>query len=585
MRSDIDFESTRSEALAFSSGMIRRVVLACVALAGFAMPTHALAADQLWWSNASTGTQGLVRSNPDGTGVIGVLPRASTRRLESSVVDPARGRVYWITRSDDVDDPGVLYRAQLDGTNIVRIGDALGGLDPDSYSASSLSIDTVTQKLYWGIVDRNDFNPVRIRWSSADGSSAGTLYQTTTTPELTGSESDGIYLAIDHESNRIWWTNHAGRINPDTGQPPMGYANLDGTGGAQALRPVCESMDGGASITPDNATSIVVDRANGYIYAMLTRTGSGYGPWFVGRMRLDGTECVQIATDSPCPSFGCQARGGLLDPDTHMLFHFRVNGSAIRIDTNGSLPANPPSLVTFDPAANVGSAPRLASMIKPPHLAGPLVVSASGSSPGATLSCACTPVDDQVAMRVYRGAATQSIAWYRDGVLIPGETGTTLVADRAGSYTAVLTAANVAGELVVTSNPIVIEAAASSSASAASGTGAPVVPKVQAKPSIRVVSAGVAGGSRLVATVRVNRAGRVSVAGVLGGVKGCTATARAKKAGVLSVSCVLGASAQARAAAGPVVLRTVARLSVSGGVARDASRSTVQPFRPTPVTG
>lgn len=105
------------------------------------------------------------------------------------------------------------------------------------------------------------------------------------------------------------------------------------------------------------------------------------------------------------------------------------------------------------------------------------------------------------------------------------------------------------------------------------------------KPLIRILSARISGGLRMTATVRVNRAGRVSVVGVLGGVQGCTARATAKKAGVLTVSCLLNSSARARAAAGPAVLRTAARLSASGAVARDTARSTVQPANPTPVTG
>jgi len=138
---------------------------------------------------------------------------------------------------------------------------------------------------------------------------------------------------------------------------------------------------------------------------------------------------------------------------------------------------------------------------------------------------------------------------------------------------------------IIEDPPVVAATGSGQTAGASNGAANPATTAKAVAPSVRIAAATVARGSRLVVTVRVNRAGRVSVAGVLGGVKGCTATAKAKKAGVLSVSCVLGASAQARAAAGPAVLRTVARLSVSGRVARDAARSTVQPFAPTPVTG
>ena len=107
----------------------------------------------------------------------------------------------------------------------------------------------------------------------------------------------------------------------------------------------------------------------------------------------------------------------------------------------------------------------------------------------------------------------------------------------------------------------------------------------KAKPSVRIVSARVVGGSRFVARVRVSRAGAVRVSSVLGGVPGCVARATAKRAGFVTVSCVLGESARARIVAGPVVLRVSARLGAAGAVARDASRVRVAQYAPTPVTG
>ena len=147
-------------------------------------------------------------------------------------------------------------------------------------------------------------------------------------------------------------------------------------------------------------------------------------------------------------------------------------------------------------------------------------------------------------------------------------------------YSFTVVANNAAGAGPASSAVKATPTAAAAAASSAS------TPTTKAKrPVIRILSASISNGSRMVATVRVNRAGRVSVAGVLGGVKGCTAKATARKAGVLTVSCMLGSSARARAVAGVAVLRVTAQLSASGRVARDAARSTVQPYAPTPVTG
>lgn len=149
----------------------------------------------------------------------------------------------------------------------------------------------------------------------------------------------------------------------------------------------------------------------------------------------------------------------------------------------------------------------------------------------------------------------------------------------ATEYSFTVVANNAAGAGPASSAVKATPAAAAAASSASK-------PSTKAKrPVIRILSASISNGSRMVATVRVNRAGRVSVAGVLSGVEGCTAKARAKKAGVLTVSCALGSSARARAVAGVAVLRVTAQLSASGRVARDAARSTVQPYAPTPVTG
>jgi len=177
---------------------------------------------------------------------------------------------------------------------------------------------------------------------------------------------------------------------------------LDGTGSATDVDLSCASLNGGPLIDPNDGSSLAIDYASGNLYAFLEYAFDGIG-WFVGKASLDGSGCVQAA--APASGVG-QARGSAFDPISSRLYLMTsLAGQAYVGDFSASLPLTQPlPLVTFDPAANAG-VPRYPSIVKPPKVSS-AAVSSSTSEPGASLSLSgAAVIDDEVTMRVYRGAA------------------------------------------------------------------------------------------------------------------------------------------------------------------------------------
>lgn len=532
--------------------------LAAMALsvaASCALAAGALAADQLWWSNRTDPANArIVRAAMDGSGAVNVVPSSVSGRVNTSVADPSRNKLYWMERNT-----GKLWVSALDGSNpTVLLEGAGAGINPSS-TMYSLSIDPVAQKLYW--VNGQDNS---IRWANTDGSLYGTLYS-----PIAGKLANPNQLVIDREHNRIWWANYT----VGTPSPAYGYAKLDGSGGAQAIDPTCVSTTGGPSIQPENGQGMVVDYTAGKIYGMVEAAAAGL---FMVESNLDGSGCRQITppTGTPIPN----SYGLALDPGTRWLYNARPFSPSDPLmeylDLNASLPAPALSVLPISPSSFANGA-RYPFIIKEPKLAsGSISISGSGTAPGSTLTLAgAETVDDQITMRVYRGAATKTVKWYRDGAEIPGETGMSLTATEPGIYKAVFTAVNTAGEIQGTSNEVTISSPPAPTPTPGPDPGPSPIPTPSN--SFSAVSAAESSGS-VVTVARVPGAGKLrQVATRASGgkrVSVCSSSRTATSAGRFRLECKPSAATRRAQKKGRVRVTVRVTYTPAGGTARTVTR-------------
>ena len=123
-------------------------------------------------------------------------------------LDLAAGKVFWSNGNDNA-HPVSYARLNGSGGGNVNTGSLTGDIP------NGLAIDPVDHRLYWANYGNNT-----ISYVSLNGSGAGGQLSTT------GAVAAGVQgIAIDHKANRLYWGNYS------DGSHPIGYANLNDTGG------------------------------------------------------------------------------------------------------------------------------------------------------------------------------------------------------------------------------------------------------------------------------------------------------------------------------------------------------------------
>jgi hypothetical protein len=105
-------------------------------------------------------------------------------------LDPASGKVYWTTQSAGL-DPEVIFRANLNGSGVEQVL-----VLPEGSGLRAIALDPLQQKIYW------TETPGVIRRADMDGTNAETL------AGLAG--GDG--LALDLIAQKMYWTDGGGHV-------------------------------------------------------------------------------------------------------------------------------------------------------------------------------------------------------------------------------------------------------------------------------------------------------------------------------------------------------------------------------------
>lgn len=357
---------------------------------------------RLWWGNWGYSLNGLSTSTTSGAFGDTVVPGVSAWGLAA---DPARGRVYFV----DIDAAEVKW-INADGTGQVQtLTDAHGPRE-------GLSLDTTTGKLYWSTSTES------IAWAnSADPGENGELYASTDPAVRTPAS-----VAVDPGGNRIYWANYA--------DGTVGYGDLSVAGNANVI-----TLSGCPS-QPTSAYGVAVDPGADSLYVATAMSGGGYA---VLKTQMDGSNCAVLATSN------AEILGLAVDAAQNRVYY--AEDSAIEyVDL-----ANPGASNAVITSALVDY-PGYPMLFGVPT--GTASLSASGTQTGATVTCAAEWAADAPGRGMYQAPRDTTISWERDDAPMPGATGTTLVAEAAGTYRCAATGVNAAGETTVRSSEITVAA-------------------------------------------------------------------------------------------------------------------------------
>jgi DNA-binding beta-propeller fold protein YncE len=172
------------------------------------------ATGRIYWVN-ETGSVSFAALDGSGGGVLNTTG-ATFNQPFGATIDPVARRIYWA-------NSGSIAYANLDGSG----GGILSTGAAPVFAAEGVAVDPTAGRIYWATITSDE-----IGYANLDGSGGGAL---NTTGALINAP-DGV--AIDPIAKRLYWSN-------DESAPPIGYANLDGSGGGGNL-----NVSGGSTVYP-----------------------------------------------------------------------------------------------------------------------------------------------------------------------------------------------------------------------------------------------------------------------------------------------------------------------------------------------
>jgi hypothetical protein len=387
-----------------------------IALLLLAACASAGAADSVYWANF-TGGKISSASLAGGQGADLDITGAKAEEANGLAIDPAAGKVYWITPGAGA---GTIYYANLSGGG----GGEVSTAGAPAGFPIGLAVDPATGRAYWG-----DGNV--IAYANLNGSGGGTL-------DTTGASLETpLGVAVDPAAGRIYWANEGGAIS---------FTSLAGGGGDIPT----------AGATVEEPSGIAVDQAAGIVY------WSNYAGNAISYARLNGSGGGDVNTA------GATVEGPFgvaLDPTVGRIYWANeIGGSISYANLNGSGAAD---LNTG--AANL-EAPAFPALLKAPS-PGAAPKASGGPKPGSTLSCeAATWAPDLLEAAFYRGPTSTSLQWLKDGQPIAGATSGSLKVTSVGGYSCQSTAVNQAGSTSQASTAVPIFSIGKAKANRKKGT-------------------------------------------------------------------------------------------------------------------
>ena len=373
----------------------RRIAVALVTVLTFLSlaASAARASDSVYWVNY--GGDAISSASIGGGGGRDVsIPAGMVNGPYGLVLDAAKAMVYWA----NFDANNIGY-ASLNGGS----SGFLNTIGAPIASPSGLALDPSANRLYW-----TNAGAETLGFANLNGSGGGSV-------NTSGATVDRAYGVVAYPpTGRVYWTNY--------GASKISYANLDGSGGGD-LDTTGAPVEGPAGLAIDAATGRIywANFDNDTIgYANLG--GGGGGSIDTTGAPIDGP--VGVAID-PYSGFVYWAN----EEGNSVAYHSISGDTGGKIDTAGATTEKvvlPALLITPRPSSS-------------PEIQGK-------HRPGSTLSCSSGSWRGDLPESFFSQAPRSfAFAWFRNGKAIEGATTASIVANKVGTYSCVVTATNFAG--------------------------------------------------------------------------------------------------------------------------------------------
>jgi len=324
-----------------------------------------------------------------------------------SSVAQAADSVYWTNHGT----PDAISFAGLAG----------GGGGDLPITASTLSnprgvaINPATNKIYWA----NETNNT-IAVANLDGSGAAVL--PTTGATLSGPRG----VAINPATNKIYWANNTNNT--------IGFANLDGSGAGGQL-----PIGAGFLAAP---AGLAIDKATGQIF---WANGNSIG--FANLSGSNGGLLVTTGATLGTPE------GVAVDPVAGKVYWGKESGTSISFANVNNTGGGGDVVST----GATTSSPSFPALLKAPVGTGAPAITATGSAPGATLSCTQgTWEADLLGSFLFHAPQAFATQWLSNGQPVLGASTSSVVPTGVGNYSCQVSAKNAAGSTAQTSTTVAL---------------------------------------------------------------------------------------------------------------------------------
>lgn len=378
-------------------GTCRRVgaLLLTAAMLCLCMASTASARRLVFWSNSAANKISYAPLIEGGKGADLSIAQPYVDDPYGTAIDSAAGKVYWLNRGNG----GSIGYANLDGSS----PGLLNTSGASFAQPSGLAIDPAADKIYWGNSESGNGS---IGFADLNGGGGGLL-------KPAGATTEPSALTVDPVKARIYWSNLAA--------DKISYARLDGSSAGDI------DTSGAVVNGPDGIA--IAPRAGRVYWA--NREGNS-----IGYAGIDGGGGMTNLNQFVSKPIGLATDGEAI--------YWASNGFE-RVEAGNFAGC---CTVPLETAGATQSGVAFPVILETPRL-NAIVKVEGGHAPGSVLGCSAPPWEgDQIESFLYRAPQSISYQWLRNRQPIPGATGTTVTADKVGSYTCQITARNFAGENV-----------------------------------------------------------------------------------------------------------------------------------------
>ena len=392
----------------------------------------------------------LGRAFLDGSGGVNLVTGPELNDTPAGVaIDAVEGRIFWANTGAISPTEQGIWSANLDGTDkqvfLTKAQAVTAGATLDI--AFNLAVDQESRRIYWANSSGTALNR-GISYVSLDDITTGGRVSTGAA-KVTSPRG----LALDLEHDRVYWTNWSG----SAANQSVSYAPLPGESGTAG-----DFTISGSGL--NQASGVALDLAGDPERLFWTNGAGTAGVDEAERLRVAElaepfSSSIMGAPFDISPNPGGGMRTPAIDPAADRIYWANSSSDDISyagLDGDGGGGADLLLGTAFTNSPDGVTILRAPEPVSPPSVTGTPAV-------GSVLTCTAGAwAPDQPNHALYRVPASTAFAWTRDGVEIPGATGSTHAPAAGGEYRCLQRATNFAGTSTQQASAVTVPAAPAS---------------------------------------------------------------------------------------------------------------------------